>query len=76
MYILVNTFARRTADNSVGAIVSRHKTREAAEKADARLQRGVKRGNGQSSYLPTVIVDMEDDSYGKHEAYNGHVYRA
>lgn len=60
MYYLINTMSR-TEDGHVGRVLSRHRTWEAAEKADARLQREVKRSNGQNSYLPTTI-GSEDGS--------------
>ena len=59
MYELYDTFNKR--------VVSRHRTLDAAVKADRRLQRAVKRGNGQSSYLPTEYHKdgerLTDDEY-------------
>lgn len=52
MYALYDTFNNR--------IVSRHRTVEAACKADSKLQRAVKRANGSSSYLPTRIMRIEN----------------
>lgn len=53
MYAIINTM--QAWDYYVGSVVSVHRTAEAAEAADAKLQRAVKRANGQNSYLPTVI---------------------
>ena len=53
MIALINTFDR--LPNSVGTVVSMHRTVEAAEKADRELQRSIKRGHGRNSYLPTLI---------------------
>ena len=53
MYALINTFHR--LPHALGSIESMHRSREAAEKANARLQRDIKRSNGRSSYMPTVI---------------------
>lgn len=48
MYLLVNTF---TNDD----VISRHRSLVAAVCADRKLQKQVKKANGSSSYLPTVI---------------------
>lgn len=56
MYALINTMC--ATGDSAGMILSMHRTEEAAEAADAALQRAIKRRNGQSSYLPTVIVKV------------------
>lgn len=53
MIALINTFDRRP--NSIGTVVSMHRSREAAERADKELQRDIKRGHGRHSYLPTTI---------------------
>lgn len=47
MYYLIDTFNSR--------IISKHRTLEAAEAADAKHQRDVKRHNGRDSYIPTRI---------------------
>jgi hypothetical protein len=39
-----------------GRVLSSHFTLDAARKADQKVQRGVRRRNGRSSYLPTSIV--------------------
>ena len=56
MYGLVNTMSRNS--ECFGRVLSRHRTVGAAEQADTRLQRQVKRSNGQQSYLPTIIVEL------------------
>jgi hypothetical protein len=48
MYTLTDTFNDR--------IISRHRTLEAAAKAQAKHSRAVKRHNGASSYIPTAIA--------------------
>lgn len=53
MIALINTFDR--LPNSIGTVVSLHRSREAAERADNELQRAIKRGHGRHSYLPTLI---------------------
>jgi endo-1,4-beta-mannosidase len=63
MFVLYDTFNSR--------IVSRHRSIEAATLANKKLQREIKRNNGQSSYLPTTIkridsgelVDLTDSEY-------------
>lgn len=56
-WAIVNTFTARPG--YLGTVESFHRTREAAEKADAALQRSVKRHNGGNSYLPTVIREVD-----------------
>lgn len=56
-YALMNTFP--AWDQYAGEVVSFHRTREAAERADAALQRAVKRHNGRDSYLPTIIREVD-----------------
>ena len=51
MFILINTFDR-------WRVMSRHFTREAAERENRQVQRAVKRYNGRDSYLPTTIRHM------------------
>lgn len=49
MYVLVNTFLN-------DRVISRHRSLNAVAKANDRLQRAVKRANGQSSYMPTRVM--------------------
>jgi hypothetical protein len=51
MYAVYDTFNNR--------VVSRHRTIEAAVKADRRFQNRVQRIHGQSSYIPTKIKKIE-----------------
>lgn len=53
MYKLIDTFNNCT--------ISRHRTVEAAVKADIRFQRAVKRANGTNSYIPTIVVDADGE---------------
>jgi hypothetical protein len=53
MYAIYDTFNDR--------IVSRHRTIDAAIKADQRLQRSVKQSNGATSYLPTELRTIDKD---------------
>lgn len=59
-FALINTFDR--LPHHLGSIVSFHRTMELAEKADKALQKAVKKANGQSSYLPTIIREVESSS--------------
>jgi hypothetical protein len=61
MYALINTMSR--LDNYVGSIQSIHRTKEAAESADARLQRFVRKYNGSNSYLPTTVAPLVKGRY-------------
>lgn len=56
MFALVNTMNR--LDNSPGMIESQHRTIAGAVRANAAAQRAVKRYNGSSSYMPTIIVEL------------------
>jgi hypothetical protein len=59
-FAVINTF--NAMPGRLGAIQSFHRTEEAAEKADKALQKAVKRANGQSSYLPTIIREVEGNA--------------
>lgn len=50
MYALFDTFNNK--------VVSRHRTIEAAVKADRRHQRAIKRMHGPASYIPTKIMQI------------------
>ena len=49
MIALIDTFNNK--------VLSIHRTAEAAENADGKLQSAVRRANGSSSYIPTVLVE-------------------
>jgi hypothetical protein len=51
MYALQDTFNNR--------VISRHRSIAAAAIADRKHQRAVKRHNGQASYIPTKIIDLD-----------------
>jgi len=53
MFVLFDTFNNQ--------VVSRHRSIEAAEKADVRFQRAIKKANGKSSYIPTQIREETKD---------------
>ena len=67
MYALINTMNRVPCD-SIGTVVSTHRTVAAAERADATLQRLTQRANGQTSYLPTAIVELTRKPRGRYIA--------
>ena len=56
MYALINTMSK--LDNYVGTIMSLHRSEEAAEAANARHQRLVRK-HSRNSYLPTTIVSVK-----------------
>jgi hypothetical protein len=58
--VLINTLA--SVDCYVGRIVSVHRTWQAADAADTKLQRLIKRNSGQSSYLPTIICQAKSSA--------------
>ena len=51
MFALYDTFN--------GRILSRHRTIEAAAKADIKFRRAFQRANGKNSYIPTTLRDGE-----------------
>jgi hypothetical protein len=53
MFALLDTFNDH--------VISRHRTIEAAVKADRRHQRSIKRMHGPASYIPTKIMRLEAD---------------
>lgn len=57
MFALINTVNAIPGD-SIGTVLSQHRTIEAADREDARLQRAVRRANGENSYLPTRVVRL------------------
>ena len=69
-FALINTF--NAMPGHLGCVQSFHRTEQAAEKADKALQKAVKRANGQSSYLPTIIREVAGNaprSNGLHESW-------
>ena len=54
IYVLINQMSQ--LPDGPGRVLSVHRTIEAAEAADHRLQRLIKKNNGENSYLPTIIV--------------------
>ena len=56
MYALINTMP--AVDNIIGRIVSQHRTIEAAERSNYKLQRATKQFPGDTSYVPTRIVKL------------------
>lgn len=63
VYHLLDLFSGRrgrdhdlTGDRDIGRVISRHRTRRAAEREAAAVLRGIRRGHGPSAYLPLSIV--------------------
>lgn len=74
VFLLVNTFNGHKNTNGTYdrvLVESVHRTYEAADRADAKLQAGVKRANGQGSYLPTLIVEWHGVRPKAGERVNG-----
>ncbi len=55
-YAVINTMCQ--SSDTPGMVLSLHTTEQAAESADSKLQRAVKKSNGQNSYLPTIIREV------------------
>ena len=58
MFYLVNHM-NSVPGSSVGSVISRHFSKENAEKADNVLQKIIKKNNGNNSYLPTFIIESK-----------------
>jgi D-arabinose 5-phosphate isomerase GutQ len=56
MYILINTFNAIPGD-TVGTVISIHRSREGAERADVILQHRIRANNSPNSYLPTMVAE-------------------
>ena len=67
MYLLRDTFGDYT--------ISRHRTIEAAVKADKAHGRMIRKANGQSSYIPTSITHADGSSLTADEAYDAEQIR-
>ena len=65
MYALINTMNAIPGD-SLGTIVSLHRSVPAAVRSDAALQRATRRGSGSSSYIPTRVVRLVGSFVGRH----------
>lgn len=63
-YALVNKMSEIPGD-SIGRVVSWHLSEEAAQAADAKLQRLTRKANGSGSYLPTRIVQIATNTRGQ-----------
>lgn len=64
MYALINTMNAIGTD-SIGTILSQHRTVEAAERASAVINRQTRAANGANSYLPTRIVELTRKPAGR-----------
>lgn len=65
MYALINTMTQIPGD-SIGTILSTHRTVEAAEKADEKINRLTRKANGANSYLPTRVVKLTRKPKGRY----------
>lgn len=73
-YLLINTMNQIGVD-SIGTVVSKHRSVEAASAANGKLQRAVRRANGQNSYLPTTIVGIRGRAARGMHVHPMHVIR-
>ena len=76
MFAVINTMDR--SDRVIGRIVSRHRTVETATAADSKLQRAVRRRNGPTSYLPTIVCQqvLESQFQTTHGTRGSWAYRS
>ena len=66
MIALINTM-NQIGNDSIGTVISLHRTFAAAEAKSSKFQAAVKRANGSNSYIPTRIVTLtERHAVGKH----------
>lgn len=64
MFALVNTFGS-SAPHILGSVLSLHRTHEAAQASNLRVQRTIRQGSGAGHYLPTTIVRMKKGRWRK-----------
>ena len=65
-YYLINIM-QAVPGNSLGTVLSRHRSARTAFAADKSLQRLTERANGRGSYLPTIIIlSAEQIKPGQH----------
>lgn len=67
MYALINTMNAIQGD-SIGTILSTHRTTQAAEAASEKINRATRRANGANSYLPTRVVKLTKKPTGRYIA--------
>lgn len=65
MYAVINTMTSVPGD-SIGTILSQHRTARAARASDSIIQRRTRAANGDNSYLPTIIVRLTRKPVGRH----------
>jgi len=53
MWLLIDIF--QPYENTLGTVLSVHRSQEAAERANRAFQKKVKAANGSASYIPTMI---------------------
>lgn len=63
MFAVVDTFSKPHGE--FGTVISRHWTLEAAVKAEGKFQAQVRRNNGENSYIPTVLVQLMGNRFGR-----------
>jgi hypothetical protein len=56
-YAIINTMD--SYDTTAGKVLSTHRSLAAAEAEDWKIHCAVKRWNGDSSYLPTIIAEVD-----------------
>ena len=59
MYTLTDTFNDR--------VISRHRTLAAAAKAELKFSRAVRRHSGNTSYIPTALIDASGSDVCRYE---------
>lgn len=63
MFALINTFG--SSGSTIGSVLSLHRTSEAAEAANERVQRTIRKGSGTGHYLPTTVVRLTKGRWRK-----------
>ena len=63
MFALINTWNALPPD-SIGTVLSVHRTSRAAAAADAAFCRSVWRANGRGSFIPTAVVSLSGSGRG------------
>lgn len=67
MFALISTMNAIQGD-SIGTILSTHRTIQAAEAASEKINKATKRANGANGYLPTRVVKLTKRPAGRYIA--------
>lgn len=74
MYALINMMGQIQND-SIGTVISLHRSVDTAIAAENKFLRTVKRNNGENSYIPTAVVKLSQKYKKGQHVWPGHAAR-